>query len=297
MAGLDASYAQSPPSASGQLRVCVTERFPFSRCALRSPTQWDPSFLVDLFKEVLNNLDDPSIKSSIRPDWQCVGKSTPDLVDDIVIAVIALCEQQLQFCLSHLDVKVTFWSPKEGQRRFVAGVSLPSKVAAGIFGRKSRLPVGLSIDYKRGKHTVQKIWMKRRGLLKASEAPLPVVTPPPPPPPRPTKGRPLATAESFKTPSKSLPTPTKKSIAMEEVEDVLLDGSPAKSIVKIQKERGKKVFYCTFESTGARVYRCDKVSRDLLESYEKKQLERSNLSNLRREAGQLGPCGLLQRYR
>ena len=66
-----------------------------------------------------------------------IGLDLPNrMVDaDIVIAkaVIALCEQQLQFCLSHLDVKVTFWSPKEGRRRSVAGVSLPSKVAAGIF--------------------------------------------------------------------------------------------------------------------------------------------------------------------
>ena len=136
--------------------------------------------------------------------------------------------------------------------------------------------------------------MKRRGLVEVSEVP-PVVTPPPPPPPRPPKGRPLATAES--SPSKSLPTPTKKSTATEEVEDVLLDGSPAKSIVKIQEERGKKVFCCTFESTGARIYRCDKVSRDLLESYEKKQLEKKQSKQPKkrgRPAGSVRPAATVK---
>jgi len=84
---------------------------------------------------------------------------------------------------------------------------------------------------------------------------------------------------------------------MKEVEDVLLDGSPAKSIVKIQRERGKKVFYCTFESTGARIYRCDKVSRDLLESYEKKQLEKEQSKQPKkrgRPAGSLRPAATVK---
>ena len=238
--------------------------------------------------------------SPFRRRWRelaVIGLDLPNRMVDantvIAKAVIALCEQQLNICLSSSDVKVVKWSPKQGQTRFVACVSFPSKVAAMIFGRKGKLLEGLSIGAWEDSPTLQTGWMKRRGLVEVSEAPLPVVTPPPPPPPRPPKGRPSA-KDSFRTPSKSLPRPTRKSPATEGVEDVLSDGSPgAKSIVRITRKGGKKIFYCTFESTGKLVFPCDKVSTDLLESFEKKQQAKKQSKQPKkrgRPAGSLRPA-------
>ena len=91
-----------------------------------------------------------------------------------------------------------------------------------------------------------------------------------------------------------MPRPTRKSPATEGVEDVLSDGSPgAKSIVRITKKGGKKIFHCTFESTGKLVFPCDKVSTDLLESFEKKQQAKKQSKQPKkrgRPAGSLRPA-------
>ena len=83
-------------------------------------------------------------------------------------------------------------------------------------------------------HSFQDVWKKRSGLVEVFEAPLPAVTPPQPPPPRPFKGRPSA-KDSFRTPSKSLPTPTKKSATIEGVEGVLHEDKWEK------QDRGKEM--------------------------------------------------------
>lgn len=75
--------AQNGTQVSTDLTVCVVERAPFCLCSISDPAAWTPSFMVSLFKEVLDGVNDTSVKATIRPDWQCVGRSTPDLIDEL----------------------------------------------------------------------------------------------------------------------------------------------------------------------------------------------------------------------
>ena len=60
---------------------------------------------VDLFKAMVAELDDPAARAAIREDWQCVRKSTADLVAelgrpqdtrncDVVIAPMTITEER-----------------------------------------------------------------------------------------------------------------------------------------------------------------------------------------------------------
>lgn len=75
-------HCQATSVATDALRICVVERNPFSFCEISAPENWAPSYLVNLFSDMVNGLD-PDIKSKIRTDWQCVGKTTDDLVAEL----------------------------------------------------------------------------------------------------------------------------------------------------------------------------------------------------------------------
>jgi hypothetical protein len=75
-------YSQATGVATEPLRTCVVERNPFSFCEISAPENWAPSYLVNLFTDMVNGLD-PNITSKIRADWQCVGKTTDDLVAEL----------------------------------------------------------------------------------------------------------------------------------------------------------------------------------------------------------------------
>jgi hypothetical protein len=76
------AHCQATGVATDPLRTCVVERNPFSFCEISAPENWAPSYLVNLFTDMVNGLDQ-SVKDKIRTDWQCVGKTTDDLVAEL----------------------------------------------------------------------------------------------------------------------------------------------------------------------------------------------------------------------
>jgi ABC-type amino acid transport substrate-binding protein len=101
-----ASCQPAPLPEPNTIDVCVVERAPFSACTINSPDTWLPSYQVDLFKAIVDGLD-PATKSMIKPNWQCVGRTTPELVQelgrpqdtrscDVVIAPMTITEERKQ---------------------------------------------------------------------------------------------------------------------------------------------------------------------------------------------------------
>jgi ABC-type amino acid transport substrate-binding protein len=95
------------PLEKNTLRVCVVERAPFSLCSVSkaSPQEWPKSYQVDLFKRIVDDLDDESVKAAFQPNWQCVGRTTAELIAelgrpqgsrscDIAIAPITINEER-----------------------------------------------------------------------------------------------------------------------------------------------------------------------------------------------------------